>query len=447
MKAFAANLALAAVMVLAACDSVSPTPPADSSPAPFDTPAATAVGTAAATTLLETPAAPSETPTNLAVAGPYTLVVWLPPQFDPSSTVPGADLLRARLAAFQAANPDITIQVRIKAASGAGGLVDALAITSAAAPVNLPGLIALTRSDMESAALKGLIFPLDTLSPQVNDPDWYDYAHQLEFIQGSAYGLPFAGDAQLLMYRPSKMPAAPGDWPGLFSQKLPLAFPAGDPQSMLTLNLYLSAGGSIKDPQGRPILQAGVLAKVLKIYADGLKEGAFSSALAQYQTDGQAWQAYRDQPPKAQAVVSWSSRFLSELPADTTAISLPSLGAQPYALATGWEWALAEPDPNRRAAAVRLAEYLSASEFLSQWTAAAGYLPTRPSALAGWSNQNLKTILSPVELSAQARPSNDLLASLGPVLQDATLQVIKQQVDPSVAAQSAAERLAVPPAK
>jgi len=355
--------------------------------------------------------------------------------------------MRARLAAFQAANPGITIQVRVKAASGAGGLVDALAITSAAAPANLPGLIALTRSDMETAALKGLIYPLDALSSQVDDPDWYDYAHQLAFIQGSAYGLPFAGDAQLLLYRPSKIPTAPVDWPGLFSQKLPLAFPAGDPQSMLTLNLYLSAGGSIKDPQGHPILQADVLAKVFRVYADGLKEGAFSSALAQYQTDGQAWQAYRDQPPKAQAVVSWSSRFLSELPADTTAVSLPSLGAQPYALATGWEWALAEPDPNRRAAAVSLAEYLTASEFLSQWTTAAGYLPTRPSALAGWSNQSLKAILSPVVLSAQARPSNDLLASLGPVLQDATLQVIKQQVDPSVAAQSAAERLAVPPAK
>ena len=311
----------------------------------------------------------------------------------------------------------------------------------------MPALIALPRSDLETAALKGLIFPLDGLSQQVTDPDWYAYAHQLAFIQGTSYGLPFAGDAMLLMYRAAQVPAVPADWPALFKLNLPLAFPAADPQGMLTLQLYLSAGGTIKDSQGHPALQVEALTKTLKLFADGLKQGTFSSGLAQYQTDGQAAQAYHEQPPRAQWLVSWSSRFLSELPADTSAALVPSLGTQPYTLATGWIWALSEPDPELRPAAVRLAEYLTQSNFLSQWTAAAGYLPTRPSALAGWSNQTLSSILSPILLSAQARPSNDLLLSLGPVLQDATVQILKQQADPALVAQAAAERLAVPPAK
>ncbi len=376
---------------------------------------------------------------------PAELVVWLPPQFDPTSAAPAAKILSARLASFQAANPGFMVEVRIKAASGPGGLLDSLTTTSAAAPGNLPALIALPRSDLETAALKSLVVPLDHLSQLVDDPDWYAYARQLAFIQGTPYGLPFAGDAMLILYRPSKVTAPPADWPGIFSQNLPLAFPAADPQALLTLELYLSAGGAIQDGQGRPTLQADVLTRVLKLFDDGSKQGTFLPILAQYQSDGQAWQAYRDQ--KNQWLVTWSSRFIGELPADTTAAPLPSLGAQPYTLASGWVWALSEPDPNLRPAAISLAEYLSASDFLAQWSAANGFLPTRPSALAGWSNQSLESLVSPIVLAAQARPSNDLLSSLGPVLQDATLQVIRQQADPTQAAEAAAERLAIPPAK
>ncbi len=426
-------------MLLAACGSLIPASPTSTLPV-------TATPGAGVPTEYPPPGGTGIPGTPPASPPPQTvLVLWLPPQFDPSGTLPAAKLLSARLEAFQAANPGIRVEVRIKAASGPGGLLDSLTATSAAAPGNLPALIALPRSDLETAALKSLVFPLDRLTKLVDDPDWYAYARQLAFIQGTPYGLPFAGDALLLLYRPGKVTAPPTDWPAIFSQNLPLAFPAADPQAMLTLELYLSAGGTIKDSQGRPTLQADVLTKVLKLYDDGIKQGTFLPILAQYQTDGQAWQAYRDQ--KNQWLVSWSSRFISELPADTTAASLPSLGTQPYTLATGWLWALSEPDSAQRPAAISLAEFLSASQFLAQWSAATGYLPTRPSALAAWSNQSLKSLLSPVVLAAQARPSNDLLSSLGPVLQDATLQVIRQQADPAQAAEAAAERLAVPPAK
>lgn len=427
-------------LLLASCSVVAPNPLPSTTPQPPG-------GTPLPQASTEPASSASPTAPVPTTVGPQTLVIWLPPQFDPSGTSPGAVKLQARLDAFQAANTNLKIEVRIKALNGPGGLLDSLTATNAAAPANLPGLIALPRSDLETAALKGLVYPLDTLSTLANDPDWFAYAHQLAFIQGSPYGLPFAGDALILMYRPAQAPAAPADWPALFKYNLPLAFPAADPQGMLTLLLYLSAGGTIKDNQGRPALQAEVLTKVLKLYVDGAKVGTFSSGLAQYQTDGQAAQAYNEQPPQAQWLVSWSSRFLSELPADTVAALLPSLGKQPYTLATGWVWALSEPNPDRRAAAVRLAEYLVDSDFLSQWTAAEGYLPTRPSALAGWSNQSLKSILSPIVLAAQARPSNDLLSVLGPVLQDATVQVLKKQADPAQVAQAAAERLTIPPAK
>jgi ABC-type glycerol-3-phosphate transport system substrate-binding protein len=97
--------------------------------------------------------------------------------------------------------------------------------------------------------------------------------------------------------------------------------------------------------------------------------------------------------------------------------------------------------PERRTLAVRLAEYLVDSTFLSQWTSAAGYLPTRPTALAAWSDQSLQALLSQVVLSAQARPGYEIMGGLGPILRDATLQVLKDQVDPKQAATQAVTRL------
>lgn len=415
--------------------------------APFDflNPPASPTATALPLKTTATPTPEATRAVTATPSGPQPLVLWLPPQFDPASGTPAGDLLKARLESFQTANPGIRLQVRIKASSGNGGLLESLSVTSAAAPSALPGLIALPRSDLETAALKGLIFPLDGLSKQIDDPDWYAFARQLALIQGSAFGLPFAGDTLLLLYRSARLPTAPTDWNSIVRLGQTVAFPAADPQALVTLELYLSAGGATKDAQGRPILQAEALLKTLKLFGDGEKQSTFPNWLAQYQTDGQAWQAYRDQ--RANLAITWCSRYLSELPVDTSATLLPSLGAQPLTLATGWVWAISEPIPEHRQAAAKLAEFLVTSDFLSQWNAAAGYLPPRPSALAAWTNQSMRSLLSAAALSAQVRPSNDALISLGPVLSEATLQVIKQQSDPVQASQSAVEKLTLPATK
>ncbi len=118
------------------------------------------------------------------------------------------------------------------------------------------------------------------------------------------------------------------------------------------------------------------------------------------------------------------------------------MGVSPSTLATGWVWAVADPLPGRRALSAKLAEWLVDPAFLSEWSEAAGYLPTRPSVMAAWKDQTLKGIFSQVALSAQARPSNDLINSLGPVLKEATVKVIRKESDPTQAAGAAAEQLA-----
>jgi ABC-type glycerol-3-phosphate transport system substrate-binding protein len=178
------------------------------------------------------------------------------------------------------------------------------------------------------------------------------------------------------------------------------------------------------------------------VLADGEERGIFPYWLSQYETNAQVWQAYQDL--RVNALVTWSSSYLSTLPPDTSAVAITSLSETPLTLATGWGWTVSEPVAARRALAFRLAEFLAEGGFMAGWTEAAGYLPARPSALAAWSNQNLKTLLSPVAVSARARPSSDQLMALGPVLKEAALKVLKGESDPTQAAQTAAERLSIP---
>lgn len=388
------------------------------------------------TTLPDT-TAPSPTPTPAL----QTITLWVPPQFDPSGSDAAAQLLQSRLAEFSRQYPAYTVKVRIKATSGPASLLNSLSAASAAAPLAVPSLILLTRSDLEAAAVKGLIFPMDQQQAAIDEADWFNYARQLSLIQGSSFGLPFAGDVLLLVYRPGKV-NPPGDgWPGILRQGRPMAFPAGDPQAMLTLNLYLSLGGQITDPQGRPILQPELLAKVYQLYADGALQGVIPGWLASYSTDDAAWEAYRQQ--SADWLITWSSRYLREMPADSAALPLPALGDQPVNLSTGWVWALSDLIPERRPAAIQLAEFLTSGDFLARWTVSAGALPVRPSSLEAWPNQSVRTLLSPIITVARPKPANDVLTSLGPILSDGSLQVIKRQSDPLTAAQSAAERLTI----
>ena len=388
----------------------------------------------------EAEALANETPTPIP---PQVLTLWVPPEFDPDGDTETGRLLGERLKAFSAQNPDVeSVEVRVKAAVGTSSLLDSLTAASAAAPGALPSLIALRRADLETAALKGLVYPMDGLTMSIDDADWYAYAREMALIQGSVYGLPFAGDALLLVYRPAYISNVPNNWSEIVETGKPLLFPVADPQASLTLALYQSANGNISDLQNRPDLDPDVLTDVLSIYQQGSLSGAFPVWLSEYQTDGQAWGGYTER--RADWMVTWSKRYLSNPLADTSAVLLPSLGDEALTVARGWGWALADPDPHRQALSQSLADYLVASNFLTAIAEPSGYLPTRPTALTGWSDQRTRSLISQIVLSAKLRPANDLVSSLGPVLQESALQVIQYKAVPDLQAQAASERLQIP---
>jgi ABC-type glycerol-3-phosphate transport system substrate-binding protein len=371
-----------------------------------------------------------------------TLHIWVPPELDPQADTPGSALLQARVDEFISLQPGVQVEVRVKALEGTGGLLDSLTTASAAAPDAVPDLIALPRPKLETAAIKGLLQPLDPLTSVLDEEDFYDFARELSRVGNSVFGLPFAGDALVLVYRPTMAGNPTPNWVAALSATGPLLFPAADLQAFVTLTLYRAVGGTILDDQGRPTLEVNPLTEVLSFYQQALRVELIPSDLSLRGSDDETWEIYRDR--RAHQVITWISRYLRETPADSVAVPIPTMDGTPYTSATGWAWALASVSADRQVLSVQLAEFLTASEFLAEWTAAAGYLPTRPSALAAWDNTPLQALVSQIVTSAELIPSTDVLATIGPVLQQAALSVLEEGALPANAAQTAVERLTNP---
>ena len=401
---------LLGLLLLAALTACSMLPPS-ATPAP------------APATETQLPPAPS-TATPPAV---HSLRIWIPPQFDPSADTPAASLLRSRLDAFTAAHPGLALEVRIKGSKDEVGLLEALSLTRSVAPSALPDLVALSRTDLEAAALKGMVHPLEGLTNQLADPDWYPYARQLGQVQKTAYGLPFAGDMLAVAYRPAQFETPPSAWDDLFVDRHSLSIDTSDSNSLVLLSLYLSTGAPLVDDANRPALDESALVRVLQ----ALK----SARLTAVGSGDAAWNAFED--GRADLTVAWSSRFLLDPRPDSALMPLPSLDGTPFTLATGWTWALAGSNPQTDPLAAELAEWLTAGDFLAKWDQALGYLPPRPNALKTLDPHGA---LDAVSQSAQVMPSNDLVLTVGPVFQTALGRILNGE-SPEIVAKESVEAL------
>jgi multiple sugar transport system substrate-binding protein len=432
-------LALAlSILVLAGCAEL-PLPEWFATPVPTGvTPPAPA--TPVPTGDLDATPVSGETPTL--PAGPVTLRIWVPPQFLPGDDTQESSLLQGRLDEFTQRRSGVRIDVRAKAVSGPGGLLDSLSAANAAATLALPDLILLPRAELETAALKGLLYPMNGLTTTLDEGDWYPYAQQLAHLQNTIFGLPFAGDSLVLLYRPAEIEVSLDNWDAVLELEQPLVFPAADEQALFTLAQYLATGAPIQDDEGRPVLDTQALAEVLAFYQLAEAAEIMPFWLTQFATDDQAWEAYHEN--RANLVITWTTRYLSLLPGDTAAAPIPVPGGNPFTLANGWVWALSSPQVERHPLSVELAEFLTQDEFLSEWTAAAGYLPPRASALAGWPNPALRDLADSIMQTAQVIPPTDVLAVLSPILHKATIEVLKEQANPLSAAQEAGESLSNP---
>jgi len=381
----------------------------------------------------------TEDVTEPEVEEPVTLRIWVPPEFDPAGDSPAGAIFQSRLDEFATRKPNVDIEVRSKNVDGYGGILDTLATASAAAPLALPDLVALPRHALETAAEIGVLYPYDGLTTVLDDPDWYDYARQLSHWQNATFGIPFAGDVLVMAYRPEIVPEPPVDWAASLTITSTLSFPAADINAIYTLAQYQSLGAPFVGENEQPFLDVVHLTNVFSYYQQASMSELMPFWLTQFETDAQSWEAYGDS--QADMAITWASRYLQTALADTSAHPIPTHDGAAFTLADGWAWALTTNNPDKQLLTAQLAEFLTTSEYLASWTAAAGLVPPRPSATAAWIHKPSQTLVNQIAPGAHLIPSLDLVTVLGPILQQATVSVLKAEADPTIAAETAVEKV------
>lgn len=410
---------LGLTLLLAGCASLAPLL---SPPTPAPPPQATS-----------TPQAAPTIPPLVIVDQPRLLRVWLPPRFDPQAETPAADLLKARLQVFEEEHPGIQLEVRVKSDAD---ILKTLSITNNAAPAAMPDLIALSHSDMLEAASAGFLHPLEGLTAVLQDPDWYAFARELGHLKNIEYGIPFASDVLVAVYRLTVFQELPAAWEEILTSGSSLAFPASSPQALFPLSLYLSEAGDFVDEQGALALDEATLVRTLSFYKQAVETGTIQPSVREQQTDTQSLQFYRS--GQSDLAVVWASSDIQT----RSGGYLPLLGLNDanYALGDGWVWALAGSDAANQSLAAELASYLVESSFMSKWTLAAGYLPARPQALNGWEDGELRTSLNEVLQSAHPLPPEGVLSIMGPLMQGALVRIFNGD-QPETVARSVIEDL------
>jgi ABC-type glycerol-3-phosphate transport system substrate-binding protein len=157
---------------------------------------------------------------------------------------------------------------------------------------------------------------------------------------------------------------------------------------------------------------------------EGVSKNVFPPSLANVATEAQSLQIYRS--GNANKGIMWIVDY--HPPSDGDSAPLPGVDGTSFSYATGWLWALAGSNPENQQLAAELAEYLVAEDFVGEWTRAAGYLPTRPSNV----EESDRTMTAIVE-SAHPIPSNEALAVLGPLMQEALTRVLNGEKPEDVA--------------
>ncbi len=358
-------------LVFAACVACSSTPtdraPITATAVPVAyKPATPTVSTTAGITRVA-PTRPAITP-----SGAITLTVWMVEDLAPGPT-PAGRILRNQLDAFTAVNQNINIQVVPKKSSGKGGLLDFLITTRDVIPGRLPDLIALDLSEVPQAANAGLLQPLDGLIPADMNGDFFPFAARAAHYRNQWMAVPFAANAEHLVYNKNIVRKPPTNWDELAKQKSLFVAPFGGDDAFLLQ--YLALGATLTDASDQFAIDPNATAQVLSFVARMHELRLVPEAGLNVKTVDEAWTDFATgQTPMAQVS---ASRYLTDRAKTPNALyaPVPTREGNGTTLANGWAFGMITTDPVRQAAVGRFIGWIVQGERLGPWLRAAHLLP------------------------------------------------------------------------
>jgi len=371
---------------------------------------------------------PTQSPTDFDV-----IKIWVEPQFDPNGEEQNALMLKQYIDSYSEVNPGIKISVRIKESEGDHSLLNALSITSQAAPDALPTLVLLSRHDIEIAARDGLIRPIDFFADVYDNNDWYPFAKELGIVNNELVGIPFAADVLVLA---SNAESLTQDYVSLqdarreFGQ---IGIFLSENKSLVPYLWYQSTGGKIINDTNHPIIEEASLLQMFDILAENQRAGPLPQFNTQFTSSDDLETAIAD--GEIDSVIVWTG----DVSEDFGFTYIPALGDSPYTYADGWVWCLVQKPTTDLDLNIDFMQYLTTPEFLAAWTAESRYLPVRPSSINSLKSE--RAFLDNLLLSTDIVPPRVVLDDSQEILTRELFSLLAGDTTPEIAVKNVLDSL------
>ena len=400
------------VALLSGCELLQAPTPADQSPHPTPT--------------MTPEPSPTPSPTATPVRGLITLNLWAPDFLDPyvdrsesegleenededeNREEIGAPILNDQLTTFNHRHQDMQVQVTVKKATGPGGLYHLLSTAADAAPAVLPDLIILNPTDLRAAIQDGSVQPLPITLPE---GDYFPFTLTGQTKITRSYGFPYVVQADHMVYRPGATATPPLSWTSVLTHNYTILWPAAPPDKLADdalLAAYLSTGGAVVDENGDPTLERENLEALYDFFFQLMARDQIDPERLLDLSDATAcWEAYQERAAQisaAQISAAPAGPYWANPPINDQPSWVPTPDGDPTGIAHVWTIALVTTNPARQAAAMTLAQWLTAPEQVAILTRSIEMLPPRSDAVQLWGLLPEETAFLEEFLSAASPP-------------------------------------------
>ncbi len=350
---------------------------------------------------------PVSPPNTIPPQNTTSLVIWTIPALSPTDNALGGQLMAEQIRAFEAAYPNLSIQIELKEASGPGSINSYLSTARPIAPSILPDIILMPVEQMREAANSGLIQPVNELITPELQNDLYPAAQSLVTSNSNIWGFPYAlrGLTHTAYNSDAFTETIPLQLDELTSTATIMVLPAaGEDGSKLLLQYYLEAGGRVVNDSGQPTLEREPLTAALTAFKEARDLGLIHPQSYTLQTMDEAWQLYRT--ASANMVLTNPTVYTNNRQEGGATQFAPVPGADGplRPLLTGWAWSISTPDPAKQEIAAEFVNWMTSTENMGAWSEASNRLPARQSAFETWNTSPYITFLQTQTERASAYP-------------------------------------------
>lgn len=364
--------------MLAACTTQSAPPTATLETEPISTP------TSASISVVQATAEPT-------ASGPQALTIWWPEPLAPIDNQDAADLLSEEISAFQAANPDVTIEFRLKRAQDVGGIMSTLRSANLVAPGALPDLTLMRRSDLLAAVQSGLIVGMDERAGEAILNNLHPTVEALGRVNDRLYGLAYNIEVQHMVYQAGIYTLDRWSFANVLDQKASFVFPAGRANSLSDMFLaqYRAATGTLES--STLTIDADSLLELYQFYRDAVDAGVLDPIVLEYivPDDYRAGLAAGTIP----AGVVTSTLYLKLDGEALDFAPVPTESGQPTTVVDGWMWVLTTPEAEQQALALRFVNWMLDTDRQGRYNQAIGMLPSQRATLRQWQDPSYATFV------------------------------------------------------